>query len=221
MKNPYALTEAQVEALAAERTAGLAVTEAFDGTYLKVLVNAAQAKFGVKRGKRLATKTQVDALKALAAPFYAAVLRGVITREIELTPDLAAAEVSVRTRERNRRATFARTAKSTLVAWVKEGGDVRSLDIEAVTKSELRASVAAARSQGGTPAANRVERAQHAILKAVAKDAPAVARERLESVIIALQEAVEELPETDGRHESARIPAVRPTFRELGAGVAS
>lgn len=221
MKNPYALTEVQVEALAAERTAGLAVTEAFDGTYLKVLVNAAQAKFGVKRGKRLNTKTQIDALKAIAAPFYAAVLRGVITREIVLTPDLPAAEVTVRTRERNRRATFARTAKSTLVAWVNEGGDLRALDIASVTKSELRASVAAARNHGETPASSRVERAQKAIMRAVAKEAPAVARERLESVIIALQEAIEELPETDGRHESARIPASRPSFHELGVGAAS
>lgn len=216
MKSTYVMTEAQVEALAAERTQSLTVVEGFDSTYLRVLITAVQAKLGPKRGKRPDTNAQLDALESIAVPFYGAVLRGVITSDIALDASLDPAEATKRTRERNRRATFARTAKSTLVSWVTEGGDLRALSVATVTKSELRAAVTAAKAEHGTPAASRIERAQNAILSAVAKETPEVARERLESVIAALQEALDELPDQEAHHDttSIRTRAGTPTFRE-------
>lgn len=209
MKNQYAMTEQQVESLAAERTTSLNATEGFDGTYLKVLINGVQAKLGAKRGKRLGTDTQMTTLDAIAAPFYAAVLRGVVTPEIELTPGLTVEDVQIRSRERNRRATFARTAKSTLVGWVRAGGDLRALDIEEVTKGELRASTAAAAGENRAPAASRVERAQRMILAAVAHDPPAVKRERLYAVISALQEVIDELPSNGDEHGESTVIRTR------------
>ncbi len=194
MKSKYLLTEQQIETLAAERQSGAIVIESLDGTYLKALITAMQSKLGPKRGKHPDTATQIETLEVSAAPFYAAVLRGVVTPDIEVTPDLEAAEAARRTRERNRRATFARTAKATLVAWISEGGDARGLDVATVTKTELRASVTAARSERMPAAASRIERAQQAILAAVAREGPDEARERLTAVIEALQAALDELP---------------------------
>lgn len=218
VKNQYAMTEQQIEALAQERTASLTVTEAFDGTYLKVLITAGQAKLGPKKGKRPTTETQLSALDAAAQPYYAAVLRGVTTDDIVLRPELEAAEATRRTRERNRRATFARTAKSTIFSWIREGGDLRAVDVSTVTKSEMRASIVAARAEQGVPAASRVERAQQTILAAVANDPPERARERLYAVIHALQDALDALPDGhEERHHESTVIRTRvgmPTFRE-------
>lgn len=215
-KNQYSLTEAQIEAMAAERTQSLNVTEAFDGTYLKVLITRVQGVLGTKRGKRMGTDVQLTALHKEAAPCYAAVLRGVMTPDIALDASLEADEVRRRTTERNRRATFARTAKSTLVAWVMEGGDLRALEVATVTKTELRTAVAAARAEHGVPAASRIERAQNAILAVVAREGPDRAREHLEAVMEALQQALDALPSEPDHAESAviRTRVGVPSFRE-------
>lgn len=217
MKHQYSMNESQIEALAAERTQSQLANDATDGTYLRVLITGAQSKFGPKRGKRLATDAQMAALESVAVPYYAAVLRGVMTPDIVLDASLEAAEVQRRTRERNRRATFARTAKTTLVSWVQEGGDLRAIDVTTVTKTELRAAVTAAKAERGIPAASRIERAQRAILAAAAREGPKVAREHLEAVIAALQGALDELPEPETHHETTgniRTRAGTATFRE-------
>ena len=216
MKNQYAMTESQVEALAHERTQSLMAMDGTDGTYLRVLLNGAQAKLGPKRGRAPAKTSQIEALEVVAVPYYAAVLRGVTTPDIALGPDLEADEVQRRTRERNRRAIFARTAKSTLSTWVDEGGDLRALNVTTVTKSQLRAEVQAARSERGTTVATRIERAKATIVAAVAHDPPEVARERLEDVIEAIQKVIDELPANDTHHETTtvRTRAGAPSFRE-------
>ncbi len=207
MKNAYMMTEAQVEALATERITGAAAVDQLDGTYLRGLVAGAQSKLGAKRGRSPAATVQLEALEGIAVSFYAAVLRGVVTADIALGSTLDAAEVSRRTLERNRRATFARTAKSTLVAWIKAGGDIRGLDAATVSKSELRASVVAAK--GEAPPTSRIERAQRAILAAVAREGPGEARAHLQAVVAALQAALTELPSGNG---------VKPTLLQGRAG---
>lgn len=217
MKHSYAMNEAQIESLAHDRQSGAVVLEAFDGTYLRALVNSVQSVLGQKKGKRPDERSQLGALEKIATPFYAAVLRGVTTADIAIDANLEHDEVVKRNRERNRRATFARTAKSTLVAWVRAGGDIRAIDVSTVTKSELRASTVAAQVESDIPAASRVLRAQEAILRAVARDPPAVARERLYAVISALQEALDELPLNGEPHHESTVIRTRvgqPTFRE-------
>lgn len=216
MKNLYLMTEDQVETLASERTQSLKATDSLDSTYLRVLVTGAQSKLGPKKGKRPDTETQLTAFESVAVPYYAAVLRGVMTDDIALDATLDAAEVQQRTRERNRRAIFARTAKSTIVGWVREGGDIRAINVATVTKTELQRAVTAARSERGETVATRIGRAQAAILAAVAREGPDHARERLEAVIEALQEALDELPDNERHHESTtiRTRAGVPTFRE-------
>jgi hypothetical protein len=214
-QNMYALSEAQIETLASERTQSLVTTDKYDGTYLRAIVAGVQSLLGPKRGKSPGIQAQLEALETVAAPYYAAVLRGVITSDIELDASLEAAEVTKRTRERTRRATFARTAKSTLVSWVSEGGDIRALEVSVVTKTELRTAVTAARSERA-PTSDRIERAQATILAAVAREGPEEARLHLAAVIGALQEVLDGLEEEEPHHDTTtirtRVGAV--SFRE-------
>ncbi len=184
----YLMTTEQIEALAAERTTSTVVAGMVDGTYLRALVAAVQAM------KRTKQKTQLEAIDTVSTEFYAAVCRGVVTAEIALAEGLPADEAKARVHERNRRATFARSAKSALVAWVREGGDIRKLDLETVTKTELQKQVKTARVDRGESVTQRIERLQAQLLAAMAREPPETARERIETVIAALQDALEELP---------------------------
>jgi hypothetical protein len=126
-------------------------------------------------------------------------------------------EAMRRNRERTRRATFARSAKSTLAAWVREGGDIRALNVATVTKGELRAAINAAKAEKGVTESTRIVKAQDAILAAVAREGPEAAREHLENVIEALSKALDELPDDEAEHAESSVIRTRvgvPTFRE-------
>ena len=136
-------------------------------------------------------------LESVSQPYYAAVLRGVGPPEID-------------SRERTRRATFARTAKATLVAWVREGGDIRALDVATVTKTALRAEVSNSRAEKGFNAEQRIERAQAAILDVAARATPQEARNYILTVMSALQNALDDLAESTIHHESTVLPGRMP-----------
>lgn len=217
MKSQYALNESQIESLAAKRTVSIVTVDQLDGTYLRALITGVQSKLGPKKGRTPSDEAQLAALETIAVPFYAAVLRGVTTPDIALEANMEHALVVVRNRERNRRATFARSAKSTLVAWIEAGGDVRAIDVNTVTKTELRQSTLAASSDDrGLAPESRIERATKTILATVAREGPDLARAHLESAIEALQEALEALP-AEAAHEESTVIRTRvgtPTFRD-------
>lgn len=219
MKSQYALNESQIETLAAKRTQSLIAVDTSDGTYLRALVSATQAKTGPKRGRSPSDEAQLAVLEPIAVLFYAAVLRGVTTPDIAIEANMEQGDVAKRNRERNRRATFARSAKSTLVAWIKAGGDVRGIDVNTVTKTELRQSTqAATQDDGGLAPESRIERATKTILATVAREGPDLARQHLESAIEALQEALDALPaDEEAEHGESTVIRTRvgtPTFRE-------
>lgn len=220
-RNHYVATAAQVETLAANHythDAGLVSTS---GTYLRVLVAAVQAQIGSgKRGKpdQLAVIERVDAM------LYPAVLRGIVTPDCAPangTP-LDAAEATRRSLERNRRASFARSAKSTLVAFTRAGGDIRRLDVHTVSKGQLRKATAPAESQN--PLERRIDRAHGVIersIVAMARGDPHAARDALSKLMDDLRKVLERLgPDEDEagtttvvtarRH--ARTVAGRPTM---------
>jgi hypothetical protein len=93
------------------------------------------------------------------------------------------------------------------------------LDVNTVTKSELRASVAAARDET-TAAVRSVERAQRRIVAAItaqARASPEGARARLEAVIAALQETLDELPGVSEPGDTTTLVRTRagvPTFSQ-------
>ena len=208
MKDIYTMTEKQVEALAAQRAEGLAVTDKLDGTYLRVLVTGAQAALAPKASRKAEYAAQLQAVETVGAAYYGAVLRGVVTSDIELVAGLEAQESRHRKIERNRRATFARSAKSTLLSWVRAGGDLRVLEAPAVTKGEMRAAINAARSAAVSPG-ERIAKAQAALLAAAAREGPDEARAYLSGAIEALQAALDDIPANP--HDGHLRPA--PTLR--------
>lgn len=205
MKSKYAMSESQVESLAAEYAVASAESARINGTYLRVLVVACQAILGkVKRG-RVARDSQLEVLNDVSGKYYAAVLRGVTTPDIAPDDKAEQAERTRRSRERNRRSTFARSAKSTLASWVGAGGDMRGLNAEDVTRDPLLAEVRAAR--GDSEAAHKIDRYKAAIVRVIAAEAredPDTARARLESTIEALQVELDAL-HVDGNRAPSGI----------------
>lgn len=223
-KAHFVATEAQVEQLAAAQWACAKGTEEHNATYLKILVAGAQARTGTtKRGRAPTKDSQLAVLKEVNGLFYAAVLRGLVGVDPTIAPDdsLEQREKSLRALERNRRSTFARTSYRELVGFVERGGDLRTLDVEAVTKSSLRAFGKPAEPVDRT--ARTLERSQGAILRAInrmARGDPEEALEALEGVLEALQARRHELAnkvpvKREGRHVRTRVGA--PTFASPGA----
>lgn len=193
MKSKYAMTDAQVEGLARDIAISNEHLSGGRTTYLRVLVTHIQATLGkVKRGKTVVAQTQLDVLADVSTRLYAAVLRGITTHDLEPSEGLEQSELTRRSIERNRRSTFARSAKSTLAAWVKTGGDMRSLDADTVTRDPLAAEVRGKRGVNST--AYAIERHRLAIVRLVEREAlkdPGGARLDVESTIEALQNVLD------------------------------
>lgn len=187
----------QIEALAHEWYTGAAAVRALDGTYLRVLLVGVQAEVGPRTRRKPDAQAQGEAIEKVNEPFYAAVLRGVTTADIAPDLTLEQAEQTRRSIERNRRSTFARSAKSTLSAFVKAGGDLRTLTPADTTKGNLRAFINGATVQEARDTAALV-RAQKSILRIVAREADEdvdAAHAHLQGVIDMLTEALEGLGE--------------------------
>lgn len=214
MKSKYAMTEHQVETLASEYAQATQQTQRVNTTYLRVLVNAMQSILGNKKVRgRVPVEAHLEVLNDVSTKFYAAVLRGVTTPDIQ--PDTAQPkdEQTRRSIERNRRSTFARSAKSTLTSYISAGGDVRALDVDVVTRDPLLAAVRA--TKGQTPSGYSLERHRNAILRLIAREAktnPEGARADLEAAISALQDALDELS-VNGNAATAQ-PA-QPTITQV------
>jgi hypothetical protein len=182
----FLLDDAGVAALARDYVDGVSRTDRVSSTYLRVLVAHSQKELNAKR------VTEDAALAAVGRAhtrLYAIVMQAVTTEDIAPDPDLPAEEAHTRAMERNRRSNFARTAKSTLVAWIYAGGKLRSLDPATVIKADLRALYA-----GKTPPLpariKRTEARLTTLLKELAEEDLGAARERVTELIRALTDAV-------------------------------
>ena len=69
---------------------------------------------------------------------YPAIMRGVTTPEVADDEQLSQDDKRARAAIRNARANFARTGASTILGFIKAGGDVRGLDVQTVTKYQLQ-----------------------------------------------------------------------------------
>lgn len=214
----YAATVAQVESLAHERyTSNVAVLNA-DGTYLRIALVDAQSNLGRPRGRGAApnAEAQLTVLTKTHEKFYPAVLKGVTTDDIAVENGLDPKEQSRRALERNSRSAFARSAMSTLTAYVRAGGDLRTLDAETVTKASLRA--ATAPTEPTDKVARQVQRASGMLLRAVtrrAREHPDEAREEIGAVMDELQRVLDSLGNGDEEHEETTTTARPP--RDAGS----
>jgi hypothetical protein len=196
-KAHYVASEAEVELLAAAHLACTEATKKTDGAYLRILIAALQDQFGTKKHK-LSQKEQhrhVEVLTSTHARLYPAIMRGVTTPEVEDNEALPVDERRMRAAVRNARATFARSAASTLHAFIDAEGDVRGLDLNTITKTALRAHVLA--KHGVPPKMELVMAALHRVEKQVLKwvqEDPEQARAAIEECIERLQKLHDDMP---------------------------
>lgn len=217
----YALTEKQVEQLALETYEAAGRLASNNHTYLRVLVTACQAQLGApSRRRAVALDAQVSVLESAHTKYYAAVLRGVTTADITVDDVTPADVVTAHSRERSRRATFARSAASTLRAFVNSGGDIRAIDVPTVTKASLRAEVNAGRdvAQLETRAFERAQGAMLRVFTARAREHPDEARAMLDGAIEVLQAALDELgaePQPEATATGTRVGRIMAGSRVM------
>lgn len=148
IKSHFMATDNQIELLARLNLTSIQGLDNVRGAYLKSLISGVQR--AVKPGKKSGSLV-AETLDAIHERFYAAVMRGVVTKEIADLPELSQEERTARSLERNRRSNFARTAKNAVANFIKAGGDIFQLDAMTVTKVELHTFVMSmrARAAGG------------------------------------------------------------------------
>jgi len=124
----YVATDADVETIARQHITGIQAS----ATYLRVLVVGIQTALGAEprlRGARAAkledSTAHLAALDTVHERYYTIVLR-------------VASESYRDAKERNRATNYARSAKSTLRAWIKAGNDITSIAAGRTTKESLR-----------------------------------------------------------------------------------
>lgn len=174
----FLATGEQVESLAGQVVEGMRA----DNTYLRVLLAHTQSRLRViRKSKQPAQEREVaqHVLDEVHAELYSSVVKGVSSGE----------EIDMR--ERNRRATFARSAASTVRVFIKGGGNLRELDVSTATKAGLRKAVTPAAEEGASRAERTFLRARDVLIRGAqrlfARGDPAAARERVEAVVTQLQ----------------------------------
>lgn len=200
-KADFLASETQVENLAACVVQGYSA----NGTYLKVVVAHCGSEIAGKR--KPSKEAQLAIVDTVHARFYAHVLVGVGP------PDLD-------NNERNRRATFARTAASDLRAFIRRGGHLRKLDAAKVTKHDLRTWGRRVPKGTRTRAQRSFESMVAGIQRSaqrIAKRSPADARKRLEAARTAIDRLLATLApkKTHGRPSApARVTSARGLQRQ-------
>lgn len=147
-KAHFLATDDQVQLLAGRYSSGLQAQDSVRGCYLKVFVAASIKAAKPAKGKATEVLTHVEAVHE---GFYALVLKGVSTPEISDDESLDQEVRTQRSLERNRRSNFARSAKASLAAYLKAGGDLFRLNPDTVTKRELQTFVTAMRERSAEP----------------------------------------------------------------------
>jgi hypothetical protein len=199
----FVATGEQVERLANAVVAG----HQADGTYLRVILAHMQAKLGKpRRGRRSAAEGESAeaVLDTIHETLYPHICKGVGNGDIDTT-------------ERNRRATFARSAASTVRYFIREGGDVRTVDVTTVTKAGLRAAVQPAEAEapeGETRVQRGFRKATQALVRSaqrlLARGDPDEAREQIEQTL----EVLEGLLAAEPKAAAAAQP--RPAAQDFG-----
>jgi len=200
VKSKYVANAEQIEELSRQFAIASKRREDTSGTYLNVLVAVTQV--------HLADADQLMALDDAHRLMYEAVIRGINATGVEGP----AAQ---------RRATFARTAKSTLAQWMKAGGNVQELEPGKVTKGGLREQF---RTRRQPMSLQQVIQHNGELILEATKDLatrnPISARRELLKVIEALSHQLDDLtdfePEYDREHRVTSHTLERTEHRTHG-----
>lgn len=169
------------------------------GSYLKVLIASTLHALGAEirtaplRGRapkhdEAEKERQSKAFEEVQGSFYGAVLSAVIPAELQDDEGKPQSVRSANALERNRRTNFARSAASTVRSFLRNGGDLRILNVSTVTKGQL-AELAASKAPAKPEAVvlgNRVEavgKRALRLLEKLAKEDEGAARHRLEALV--------------------------------------
>lgn len=132
-KANYVATPEQIGQLARMNLHSIKGSDLVNGVYLKCLIVGVQ-----KDLESSVTELEQDkVLQQVHERYYGAVVQAVTSRDIRDDKDLLKDERRARALERNRRSNFARSAKATLLGFIRAEGDVMTLDAEKITKGEL------------------------------------------------------------------------------------
>lgn len=196
----YVATDHDVELLAAAHLACTDAAKRADVSYLRVLVQMLKARFDGVKGRRKASAADRDNhskyLAEIHTRLYAFVLRGITTPDVmdeeTLDPDTRRGRAAVR----NSRAAFARSSASTLQTFIRAGGDIRSLDVASVVKSQLRA-WAKAQSPDHNAGVEAIQSAIKRVEREAAELEPDEARTTIEGCMERLQAILDGLDKPD------------------------
>lgn len=186
-KHGYIVNEATLAELARRYADGIVATEGVRATYLQILVAHSKQELG--EPKRATQQQQLTAIEETHGKLYAIVLDAITTSDIVPDDELSKEESQRRSRERNRRSTFARTSKSTLRRWVEAGGKLASLEPATVTKESLRTPASPVQMDVDAVIARAQETLERALKVVVVQDAEA-AQELVNDIQARLQAVV-------------------------------
>jgi hypothetical protein len=175
MRSNWLLSDSEISKLAAGYVEAGEKAATVRGSYLKALVAHVQAALKKKGPK----PTDLALVETTSKRLYDVVLAAVSTPNS--TP-----------LERNSRSAFARSAKATLVLYVKAGGSIRELDPATVTKQALREASEGVQSVANTPQ-TKVNRSIKRLLSVVRGLPAARAISVLNAAVGTLTEALEAL----------------------------
>lgn len=234
-QSKFLATEADVEAMARARQDGTEFDGQAQGTYLRVLVALTANAIGGKtahlsrrRGKAATSLTPSEiadhlvALEKVNSMCNGAVVKAVITRDIEASEQLAPAEAKRRALERNRRTNYARTAASAVRAFIQAGRDVRDVELRTVTKAWLRDMATANSPVAATVTTARILRTATRAGERIVAEAeelagvdPLKAEELLSAVVAMLQETIDKINrgEVPAHHEFGSTTVVSDKMR--------
>jgi len=108
-------------------------------TYLRVLVASLchELKIDRKHARLPDIDAQLLALEAVSDRFYPSIVEAVIPVALQAVPGEPAGIARNKALQRNSRTNFARSSKSTLVSFVKAGGNIRTLDVATMSKHDM------------------------------------------------------------------------------------
>jgi hypothetical protein len=208
----FILSDEALAALARDYAAGVQRAGAVRGRYLPVLVAHTKRELDRVGAKRPQMDTVLAAIDAVHDHHYAIILEAITTPDLVIADGIPDEERQRRTKERNRRSNFARSAKSTLVSYVRAGGKVAGLDPAEVTKEKLRQLFAPTR-EGPIPIEERLETTEarlEALVKKLAAEDMDEAQRVVERLHVKLAELVEIKPVARGRVKRGEV-TLHPT----------
>lgn len=152
-ENLYLVSDADLAKFAVVSVAVADTLQTFRQAYMRVLLAGTQVAIGIAKPTQRTPKnystlkddvraTQIRALNDTHARYYSIILAAITTPDIVDSLRLGADERKRRSIERNRRSNYARSAKSTLAAYLNVGYDLCELNVLKASKTMVRGLVA-------------------------------------------------------------------------------